>query len=410
MKKNILIISIVSISFAANAQQINQSNLKKHISYLADDKLKGRGTGSAEEKLAADYIISQFKEYKLQPKGNKDYLYSFTFKKNLDPHDTVTVNKPEVNTNDIVAFLDNKAENTIIIGAHYDHLGMGFDKNSLDANPENKIHNGADDNASGVAGVLELARYFATNKEKENYNFLFICFSGEELGLYGSKKYADNPTIDFAKVNYMINMDMIGRLNDSTKKAVVYGVGTAPEFVSIIDKIKTDLSIKKDSSGIGPSDHTSFYLKNLPVLHFFSGQHSDYHKPSDDEAKINYNGEVQILQLIVAVIDATNKLPKLKFTPTKNIDKDNTPSFKVTMGVMPDYTYEGKGLHIDGVTENKPAFKAGIVKDDIVIQLGEYKVDTIQDYMKALSKYKKGDSTTVKVLRKDKEIILNITF
>jgi aminopeptidase YwaD len=205
-------------------------------------------------------------------------------------------------------------------------------------------------------------------------------------------------------------MDMIGRLNDSTKKAVVYGVGTAPEFVSIIDKIKTDLSIKKDSSGIGPSDHTSFYLKNLPVLHFFSGQHSDYHKPSDDEAKINYNGEVQILQLIVAVIDATNKLPKLKFTPTKNIDKDNTPSFKVTMGVMPDYTYEGKGLHIDGVTENKPAFKAGIVKDDIVIQLGEYKVDTIQDYMKALSKYKKGDSTTVKVLRKDKEIILNITF
>jgi hypothetical protein len=410
MKKRISILFLTLLAYSNNAQQIFQNNLKKHISYLADDKLKGRGTGSAEERLAADYIINQFKEYKLQPKGNNGYLYSFTFKKNLDPHDTVTVNKPEVKTNDVVAFLDNNAENTIVIGAHYDHLGMGFDKNSLDANPENKIHNGADDNASGVAGVLELARYFATNKKKENYNFLFICFSGEELGLYGSKKYAENPTIDFAKVNYMINMDMIGRLNDSTKKAVVYGVGTAPEFVGIIDNIKTNLSIKKDSSGIGPSDHTSFYLKNIPVLHFFSGQHSDYHKPSDDEEKINYKGETQILELIIAVIDATDKLPKLKFTPTKNVDKDNTPSFKVTLGVMPDYTYEGKGLHIDGVTDNKPANNAGIIKDDIIIQLGEYNVDTIQDYMKALSKFKKGDTTTVKVLRKDKEIIFNLTF
>jgi len=406
----VLLFTVYYSLFTASAQEISKANLKKHISYLADDKLKGRGTSSPEEKVAADYIIKQFQEIKLQPKGNSGFNYNFTFKCNLDPHDTVPEHAVQRTGSDVVGYLDNGAENTIIIGAHYDHLGMGMDKNSLDANPEGKIHNGADDNASGVAGVIELARYYAGNNKKENYNFLFICFSGEELGLYGSKKYCENPTIDFTKVDYMINMDMIGRLKDSTKTVVVYGVGTSPEFVSILDKVKTDLSIKKDSSGVGPSDHTSFYLKNIPVLHFFTGQHGDYHKPSDDEEKINYEGEKKVLDLIIAIESETEKLPKLKFLETKSSDKDNTPRFKVTMGVMPDYTYEGKGLHIDGVTDGKPAAKAGVLKDDIVIQLGDTKINDIHDYMKALSKIKKGDTLPLKVLRKEKEISLTVTF
>ncbi|HKC68578.1 MAG TPA: M28 family peptidase, partial [Bacteroidia bacterium] len=231
----------------------------------------------------------------------------------------------------------------------------------------------------------------------------------EELGLLGSKKWCDKPTLPFDSINYMINMDMIGRLNDSTNKLIIYGVGTSPVFVTLIDKINNKFSIKKDSSGIGPSDQTSFYLKNIPVLHFFTGQHSDYHKPSDDVEKINFEGEKKVLDFIIDLITETETLPKLTFTATKNPDTKST-GFKVTMGVMPDYAFEGKGMRIDGVTDGKPAFKAGVKQGDIVIKLGDDVVDSVQTYMKALSKFKKGDTTKVKVLRDKKEIELTLTF
>jgi Zn-dependent M28 family amino/carboxypeptidase len=283
------------------AQEISVKSLKKHVSYLADDKLQGRGTASDGEKQAATYISQEFKKAGLSA-FNGSYLKSFTFRKSVNPHDTSTTGLPDKLSNNVVGFLDNGSRSTIVVGAHYDHLGLGHDKNSLDANPDGKIHNGADDNASGTAGVIELAKYFSGNKNKEPYNFLFICFSGEELGLLGSKKWCESPDVELASINYMINMDMIGRLNDSTKKLIVYGVGTSPAFVPLIDSVQSKLSVKKDSSGIGPSDQTSFYLKNIPVLHFFTGQHGDYHKPSDDVEKVNFEGERQVLEFIVQVI------------------------------------------------------------------------------------------------------------
>lgn len=390
------------------SQQINTDNIKLHIKYLSGDKLKGRGTGSQEELTAANYIAKNFSKLKLEQKGNiSSYFYSFSFKKPKNPHDTI--GGATVQGLNVAGYLDNHAENTVVIGAHYDHLGMGKDHNSLDANPEGKIHNGADDNASGTAGVLELARYFSQNNRKEKFNFLFICFSGEELGLYGSKKYCENPTIDFSKVNYMINMDMIGRLADSTNKLIVYGVGTSADWVAVLDKTNTGFSIKKDSSGIGPSDQTSFYLKNIPVLHFFTGQHSDYHKPGDDWQKINFKGEKKVLEYIINVIEETETLPKMKFLETKNPDTGKT-SFKVTMGVMPDYTFEGKGLRIDGVSAYKPADEAGIAKGDIVIQMGEIKINDINDYMKALSKFNKGDTADVVIFREGKELKKKVIF
>jgi hypothetical protein len=389
--------------------QINPSLIKKDIVYLASDNLKGRGTSSIEEKLAADYIANNFKACKLVPKGNNGYYYNFVFKKSSNPHDTATAAIPERKGIDVVGFVDNGAQHTIIIGAHYDHLGLGHDHNSLDANPEDKIHNGADDNASGTAGVLELARYFSNNNKKENYNFLFMCFSGEELGLLGSKKWCDNPTIPLSSINYMFNMDMIGRLNDSTKKLLVYGVGTSPVWVPLLDKTNTYFSIKKDSSGIGPSDQTSFYLMDIPVLHFFTGQHSDYHKPSDDVDKINFTGEQKVLEYIITLIEATNDLPKLVFTKTASSVSSKT-NFKVTMGVMPDYAFEGQGLRIDGVTDGKPASKAGMQKGDIVIQLGSQDIGNMQDYMKALSRFKKGDTAPVKIKRGDVIMSLEVTF
>jgi Peptidase family M28/PDZ domain len=395
------IVLVISTNLAYS--QINAKQIKKDITFLASDKLKGRGTSSPEEKIAANYIANEFKKIKLIPKGNNGYLFDFSFKKNTNPHDTSTTEVKERKGMNVVGFLDNGAQQTIVIGAHFDHLGLGHDHNSLDANPENKIHNGADDNASGTAGVMELARHFANNNKKENSNFLFICFSGEELGLLGSKKWCDNPSISLTSINYMINMDMIGRLNDSTKKLLVYGVGTSPTWVPLLDKTNTYFSIKKDSSGIGPSDQTSFYLKDIPVLHFFTGQHSDYHKPSDDVETINFNGEQKVLEYIITVVNETNNLPKLVFSKTATPTSTKS-SFKVTMGVMPDYAFEGEGLRIDGVSDNKPAAKAGILKGDVVTEFGGDKIMNVQDYMKALSKFKKGEKATV-IIKRGNEII-----
>jgi Zn-dependent M28 family amino/carboxypeptidase len=403
-----LIYASILFSFCANAQSIQKKNLKQHISFLASDDLKGRGTSTEDEKKAADYIASEFKKLKLSPGNSLSYFYEFTYKKSTNPHDTGTADAPQKKGINVIGYLNNDAPNTIVIGAHYDHLGLGHDHNSLDANPEGKIHNGADDNASGTAGVLELANYFAGNAIKEKYNFLFMCFSGEELGLLGSKKWCDKPTIDLKSINYMINLDMIGRLN-AEKKLVVYGVGTSPVWVPLMDSLKSEFSIKKDSSGIGPSDQTSFYLKDIPVLHFFTGQHSDYHKPDDDEAKINYDGEVAILNYITSLVEVTLSYPKLTFLKTRNPDSGKV-SFKVTMGIMPDYTFEGKGLRIDGVTDGKPASKAGLQKGDIITKLGEQQVGNVQDYMKALNQFNKGETGKVKLLREGKEMELSVTF
>jgi hypothetical protein len=398
---------LVLVVFAVNCSaQIDESKIRQHIKILSSDSLNGRGTGSEGERMAASYIESQFKKIKLEPKGEgKNYRQSFPFKGGV--HGTGT----EGTANNLVAYLDNHAAQTIIIGAHYDHLGLGENGSSLDANPQGKIHNGADDNASGVAGLIELARHFVKNKKKEKYNFLFIAFSGEELGLFGSKYFTEHPTIDLSTVNYMINLDMVGRLDPATKALAVSGTGTSPVWENEIKKLSSDeLKIKTDSAGVGPSDHTSFYLKNIPVLHFFTGSHSDYHKPSDDWQKINYSGEKAVLEFIVRLVDDLDSTPKLAFLTTKNKSMSSARSFKVTMGVMPSYTSSEEGLKVDGVTDGKPAQKAGIITGDLIVQIGELPIKDIQAYMEALGKFKKGETVPVKVKRNNEVITLSVTF
>jgi hypothetical protein len=402
--------AFILIAFELKAQQIEADKIKSHIGYLASDELNGRGTGTADEAKAASYIAKQFAAIKLQAKGeNGTYLQSYEFIEPANPHATADTAGKKRSLINVMGYLDNGAQNTIVIGGHYDHLGLGHDGNSLEANPKDKIHNGADDNASGTAGVIELARYYTNNNRKEAYNLLFICFSGEELGLFGSKQYCEKPVIPLTHVNMMINMDMIGRLEPASKKLMVYGVGTAPEFVNMIAGIKSNLKIMTDSAGVGPSDQTSFYLKDIPVLHFFTGQHSDYHKPSDDADKVNVEGEKEVLEFIVKTIDEIEKLPKLKFLKTRSA-KSDTPAFKVTLGIMPDYMFSGVGVHVDGVTEGKPAFKAGLQKGDVIVKLGEHTIKDMQTYMKALSMFKKGDTTTVKALRGNDLIEGEVTF
>ncbi|HEU5292531.1 MAG TPA: M20/M25/M40 family metallo-hydrolase [Cyclobacteriaceae bacterium] len=405
MKYVVLLVLICSLS-VSQAQQFDPIKISEHVKTLSSDAMKGRGTGKEGEKLAADYIQSQFKKLKLTPKGeNKTYLQAFPFKGGAHGEGEAGI------ANNIVGFLDNKAATTIIIGAHYDHLGMGDQGSSLDANPQEKIHNGADDNASGVAGVIELARFLSTNKVKEKNNFLFLCFSGEELGLFGSKYFTEHPTLDLTTVNYMINMDMIGRLDAQTKILMVHGTGTSPVWEPLVKKLENEnVKIKTDSSGTGPSDHTSFYLKNLPVLHFFTGSHSDYHKPSDDWDKINYKGEADVLSVIAKVITELDGQPKLAFLTTKTKQTGTRSAFKVTMGVMPSYSSEVEGLKVDGVTDGRPAQKAGIQTGDVIIQMGDLVIKDIQNYMDALGKFEKGQTIPVKVKRGEETITVNVTF
>jgi aminopeptidase YwaD len=537
--KHIVGIVFLLISPILFAQKIKKEdklvidNLKKAITFLADDKLEGRRTGSAGEKLAYEFIQKEFAKAGLQTFtadknfvqsfevndgreiGNENYLiiddmmlglekenFPFSFSgaakeinlksinNNLlvidlagilkenenNPHfdlkdkvytlakaaqekgtkavifkntssikDNLSFDSKEKlerlqipviylskqlaeqfgnNTNNstlnilvkekkrtghnVIGYINNNAANTIILGAHYDHLGYGEDHNSLYTGATPMIHNGADDNASGTAALIEMAKFLKKSAYKK-YNFLFVSFSGEELGLFGSKYFTDHAGLDLKTVNYMINMDMVGRLNDSTHGITIGGYGTSPTWGKIIKKEDAFFKFNLDSSGSGPSDHTSFYKKDIPVLFFFTGSHKDYHKPTDDADKINYNGELEIIKYIQNIIGQTDKMDKLAFTKTREVSAGKS-SFKVSLGVMPDYTYSGSGVLVDGVSENRPAQKAGIKIGDVLVQLGEHKFTDVQTYMDALNKFNKGESTNVKVKRGKEELSFQITF
>ena len=321
---------------------------------------------------------------------------------------TTKLHKEEVSGHNIIGFIDNKADYTVVIGAHYDHLGMGGHESLYRGEPA--VHNGADDNASGTAALIELARYLKANGPKGN-NYLIMAYSGEEKGLLGSGYFVKNPTLALSKMNYMLNMDMVGRLKKEEPTLLINGVGTSDAWKITMNYIKVDsLKTKTTESGVGPSDHTSFYLKDIPVLHFFSGTHSDYHKPSDDENLINYPGEVAIMNYIVQLVQRLDDKGKLNFIKTKEESNEDAPRFKVTLGVVPDYAFDGAGMRIDGVSDNKPAAKAGLKAGDIVTQIGEEKVVDMMSYMKALGKFSKGETVSVKILREKVEMVVSVTF
>ncbi|CAM3267275.1 M28 family peptidase [Aequorivita lipolytica] len=415
--RTILVIFLAMLIFSCKETKVKSVSMKEDVSVLANDSLNGRKTGSEGEKKAAEYIATRFADLGLQPKGTDGYFQKFTFKASKNPHQeaefTSEKNDPStglrVETGEnVVAYLDNKAENTVVIGAHYDHLGMGGE-GSLYREGE-AIHNGADDNASGVAMMLHLAdslRFDSAQRPKNN-NFLFIAFSGEEEGLLGSNYFVKNPTIDTKKVTYMLNMDMVGRLNSGNTLAV-YGLGTSPILKQTVKANAGDLNIVENESGVGPSDHTSFYLADIPVLHFFTGQHEDYHKPSDDTEKVNFAGMEIVSNYIFSIIKDLDSQKKLPFRKTKN-ESEVVPDFKVTLGVVPDYLFSGKGMRIDGVSEEKPAQKAGLQKGDVVVKMGEFEVTDMMSYMKSLSKFEKGQTESVTINRDGELKEFEVTF
>ena len=406
--RNFPILFFLILCGSCSKEVSNKSQIKTDVVYLADDLLEGRQTGTEGEKKAATYIAQRYKQLGLIAKGTKNFEQEFSFIPKTDPHSEVRFAKNEDGTitgRNVIGFIDNDVQNTVIIGAHFDHLGYGGD-GSLYRDSIKAIHNGADDNASGTAVMIDLARRLK-NKNTNN-NYLFIAFSGEEMGLLGSNYFVKNPTIDTKKVNYMINMDMVGRLKDD-KTLAVYGVGTSPKFKQTLFANNTDFKLIEKESGVGPSDHTSFYLADIPVLHFFTGQHEDYHKPSDDPDKLNYKGMESISNYIMRIINDLDNDQRLVFRKTKN-ESEETPDFKVTLGVVPDYLYDEKGMRIDGVSEDRPAQNAGMKKGDVVIQVGSYKITDMMSYMKSLSKFEKGQTPTVIVERNGVPLELKVTW
>lgn len=372
--------------------------MKEDVFVLADDNFLGRKTGTEGELKAADFIAKRFKELELQPQGTEGYFQEFTFKPSTNPHQEAKVadtleGEGLLKGRNVIGFYNNNAETTVVIGAHYDHLGLGGEGSLF--REGDSIHNGADDNASGVAMMLQIASRL---DEIKDHNYLFIAFSGEEMGLLGSNYFVKNATIPFESIAYMINLDMVGRLNEENTIAV-HGVGTSPIFKQILFANNDQgLIIKEHESGIGPSDFTSFYLADIPVLSFFTGQHEDYHKPGDDAEKLNYQGMELISNYIINILNDLDDDGKLAFRKTKN-ESEEVPVFKVGLGVVPDYLFTGEGMRIDGVSEDRPAQKAGLQKGDVVKKLDTIPVTDMMSYMKALATFEIGQKTKVTVER-----------
>ncbi len=297
----------------------------------------------------------------------------------------------------------------IVLGAHFDHLGMGG-QNSLYQGDEPQVHNGADDNASGTTGLLELAEKFASVKNKLNRNIIFVAFSGEELGLLGSGYFVNNMPINSNQVATMINMDMIGRLNDE-KSLIVYGTGTSTNWKVFLDDINGyGFSLTFNDEGYGPSDHSSFYGKEIPVLFFFTGTHTDYHRPSDDADKINASGEEEVLKYIY---DVTNFISTLTEAPdyllVEKKDMGQMPGRKVWVGTIPDFAGEVDGYKISGVSDGSPAQLGGLQGGDIIIKFGDKIISNIYDFTYALADFLPGDKVKVIVKRGEEEITYELT-
>lgn len=303
-------------------------------------------------------------------------------------------------------------EQYIIAGAHYDHLGLGGD-GSLAEDAIGQIHNGADDNASGTAGLLELAQKLAAERNNLRRSALFIAFSGEELGLLGSAAFVKNPTRSMDRAIAMLNMDMIGRMQNNT--LILYGIGTSPLWEGVVDSLNAmpdfGFDLKKNKDGLGPSDHASFYQANIPVLALFTGIHEDYHKPSDDADKINYDDKARVVQFahnVIRSLDAHETQPL--FTEVEDQRQGRAASgFRVYLGTIPDYAEtDVAGLKISGVRAGGPAEKAGLQGGDVIVKFGPRDINNIYDYTYALQDFKPGDVVDVVVVRGEERLTFKI--
>jgi hypothetical protein len=337
---------------------------------------------------------------------------SFAFPDSLRLNMNVAIENTQATVNNVLAYLPGETDEYVIVGAHYDHLGRGnFD--SLAPSQIGQIHPGADDNASGTAGVLELARRLAPMKGKLHRGILFASFAGEELGLLGSAEWVKEPTRPLDKAVAMLNMDMIGRIKDD--KVYIGGVGTGSTFQGWLDQAqaKAGFKIEYSPGGYSSSDHTSFVTKRIPVLFFFSGLHSDYHKPSDTWEKINAEGAVRLLDLVADVSQKLASAPERPSFITVAEDKPAASSsggsgYGAYFGSIPDFGQVENGVKFSDVKPGSPAAKAGLKAGDVLVQFGDRPIKNLYDFTDALRRGKVGEVVEVKVIRDGQPVTASV--
>ena len=377
------------------------------VRYLADDALEGRRAGSAGERCAGDYLAAEFARMGLKPAGTDGYFQEVPLFSVLNPHAGGGTGR------NVIAALEGVDETLrrewIVIGAHYDHLGDGGPGSLASSRG---IHNGADDNASGVAAMLRAAARLAAGPRPAR-SILFIAFTGEESGLLGSAHFVAQPTVP-APIVAMINLDMVGRLGE--RPLITYGVDTAEEWRAIVDPAaaRAGVSLATRGEGYGPSDHTSFYSKNVPVLHFFTNTHADYHRPTDDWDKIDTAGLEKVSTLVVEVAsDLAGRRPTAltlrRGAGTPPPAAGNMTTGGTYLGSIPDFTPVPRGIRISGVTSGSPAEAAGLRGGDVIVGMGELPVADLQGLTDALRAHKPGQTVPVRVLRDGQELTVTVT-
>ena len=366
------------------------------VRYLADDGLEGRLAGTAGERCAGDYIAAEFRRLGLRPAGEDgSYFQSLPLASVLNPH------APGGTGRNVIGALPGadpvQADEWVVIGAHYDHLGEGG-PGSLTPGTQ-AVHNGADDNASGVAAMMAAAERLAAGPRPAR-SVLFIAFTGEESGLLGSAHFAARPSIAPGRMVAMINLDMVGRLGEGP--LIVYGVDTAEEWPALLAPAADQAGVRVATrgEGYGPSDHTSFYLKDIPVLHLFTNTHADYHKPSDDWEKIDAAGLQRVSALVTSLALATANRP----APLTLVRGAGRPpgtggpalaGYGAYLGSVPDFTPVERGVKLGGVTPGSPAAAAGLQAGDVILGIGEHGVADLQAMTDALRAYKPGQTVVV---------------
>jgi hypothetical protein len=381
------------------------------VRYLADDRLRGRLAGAEGERCAAEYIAAEFTRLGLRPAGeNGTFFQNVPLASVLNPH------APGGTGRNVIAALDGADDQLkrewIVIGAHYDHLGEGH-PGSLTPGAI-AVHNGADDNASGVAAVVTAAARLAAGSRPAR-SVLFIAFTGEESGLLGSSHFVAHQTTAPGAIVGMINLDMVGRLGSGS--LIVYGVDTAEEWRSLVDPVasKAGVKIAARGEGYGPSDHTAFYLKDIPVLHLFTNTHGDYHKPSDDWDKIDGPGLDKVATIVAGVASAVANRRQL-LTLRRGAGKPLKPSgeqvaagYGAYLGSVPDFAPVDRGVKLSGVTAGSPADKAGLRAGDIILGIGTHEVADLQGMTDALRAHKPGETVAVRFQRAGEASTVSVT-
>lgn len=375
------------------------------VRFLADDALEGRLAGSAGERCAGDFIAARLRALSLKPAGDAGtFFQNVPLATSLNPHAPAGIGR------NVLALLEGSdarvRHEIIVIGAHYDHLGRGG-FGSLSPG-DSAIHNGADDNASGVAALLRAA-VLLSQGQRPARSVLFMAFTGEESGLLGSAHFTRMPTVELARVRAMINMDMVGRLG--TAPLIVNGVGTAHEWRSLLDgtAARLGIALAMKEAGWGPSDQTSFYAADIPVLHLFTNTHDDYHRPSDDWQRIDAAGIEKIAQLVAGIVQGMTAPTTLTLVRTQRPAAPAAGGYGAYLGTVPDFAPVERGVRLGGVTGGSPADRAGLRKGDVLIRLGRYDIDDLEDFTEALRNHRPGDTVDVVVIRGGQELPLRAT-